>query len=152
MADHNNDLVGKLSPAPNPALQKLDRLVGTWTEAGPVSSGTATFDWLEGGFFMTQSFDFNHGGRSIKGIEYIGFDEDTQTLRSHLMDNWGDNFVYTWDIVGDALTISFGGKDSDNYFSGTFSADGNSYAGRWRWPEAEGSVGGYELTSTRSVR
>jgi hypothetical protein len=149
MADHNNAMVGHLPATPNAKLKHLERLVGTWRESGPVSSGQATFEWMEGGFFMIQRFDFTHSGRQIKGIEYIGYDEDTQTLRSHLMDNWGDNFVYTWEIDGDTLTIWFGDKGSDNFFKGTFSEDGASYSGRWQWPEGDGKLGGYALTATR---
>jgi hypothetical protein len=123
--------------------------VGTWKESGPESGGDATYEWMEGGFYLIQRFDFSHGGREIRGVEYVGFDEDTQTLRSHLMDNGGSNFTYTWDIQGDALTIWFGDKGSDNFFKAKFSEDGNSYTGRWQWPAGEGATGGYELTSTR---
>jgi hypothetical protein len=44
----------------------------------------------------------NAGAAPIITVEYIGFDEDTQTLRSHAMDNRGSNFAYTWEIDGGA--------------------------------------------------
>ncbi len=38
---------------PSPDLKSLDRLVGTWEMSGEVS-GTVSFEWMEGGFFLTR--------------------------------------------------------------------------------------------------
>jgi hypothetical protein len=57
MADNNNALVGKLPKTPNPALKKLERLVGTWRISGPDVEGEVTFEWMESGFFLIQHFD-----------------------------------------------------------------------------------------------
>lgn len=57
--------------------------------------GRVRFDWMQGGFFLVQDIDLNHGRRHIKGVEYIGYDADTETLRSHVIDNHGSNFAYT---------------------------------------------------------
>jgi hypothetical protein len=83
--------------------------------------------------------------QDVKGIEYIGFDEDTETLRSHYMDTRGSNFAYTWEVDGDTIRIWFGDKGSNNFFQGRFSEGGNSYSGRWQWPG-----GGYEATLRRT--
>ena len=76
--------------------------------------------------------------------EYIGFDEDTGTLRSHFMNTNGANFTYTWAVEGDTVRIWFGDKDSDNLFVGHFDKGRASYAGKWQWPG-----GGYEAKMTR---
>ncbi|MGI5132667.1 hypothetical protein ACQEVB_38100 [Pseudonocardia sp. CA-107938] len=145
MADNNNALAGNLPATPHPALRALDFMVGTWKETGPVASGTTTSEWMEGGFFLVRHIDFHTpGGRHIKAVEYVGFDEDTQTLRSHLMDNHGANFTYTYDIDGDTLTYWFGERGSDNFYRGTFDADRTGFSGRWQWPG-----GGYELDATK---
>jgi hypothetical protein len=99
---------------------------------------------MEGGFFLIQHVDCTGGGRQIKGIEYIGFDEDTKTLRSHYMDVNGSNFTYTWAVEGDTIRIWFGDRDSNNSFVGTFNKDGSSYSGAWKWPG-----GGYSATMRR---
>ncbi len=149
MADSNNYLAGRMPPMPNPALRTLDRLIGTWKQTGGYN-GTATYEWMEGGFFFIQHFDgITPYERHVKGVEYVGFDEDTQTLRSHLMGIDGSNFTYTWQIEGDTLTIWFGDNGSDNFFRGTFSKDGNTITGRWQWPDGEGKVGGYQAILTR---
>jgi hypothetical protein len=147
MADNNNNLVADMPSTPNPALKKLERLLGTWKISSDFVTGTVRFEWMEGGFFMLQHVDFQRDDHKIKGIEYIGFDEDTQTLRSHLMDNNGSNFTYTWDLEGDTLRIWFGEKDSDNFYVGHFNDAGDSYAGRWQWPG-----GGYEAVATKQTQ
>lgn len=149
MADDNNQMAGYLPKKPNPALKKLDTLVGTWRISGGYK-GTDVYEWMEGGFFFIHHFDgITHQGRHVKGIEYIGFDEDTQTLRSHLMGVDGMNFTYTWDVQGDDWTIWFGDKGSDNFWKAALGKDGATAEGRWQWPEGKGSVGGYVARMTR---
>jgi hypothetical protein len=143
MADNNNNLAGKINKTPNPALKKLERLIGTWQQSGEYN-GTSTFELMEGGFFIIQHFDGIIYGRHIKGIEYIGFDDDTKTLRSHLMGIDGSNFTYTWDMDGNTWTIWFGEKGSDNFYTGIISKDGDTVTGGWQWPG-----GGYKATLTR---
>jgi len=100
---------------------------------------------MEGGFFLIQHIDFVQGGTKIKGIEYIAYDQDTDTLRSHYMDTMGSNFTYTWALDGKTLHINFGNKDSDMYFEGTFNDDNSEYSGAWHYPDG----GGYDATLTR---
>ena len=103
-----------------------------------------SFEWMEGGFFMVQRVDAVGGGRKIRGVEYIGFDPDTATLRSHYLDIHGSNFTYTWELERNQIRIWFGEKHSDNHFEGTFAEDGQVYAGAWQWPG-----GGYSVKMTR---
>src|SRR5919198_5185101 len=150
MGDNNNARAGELRNTPHPDLAKLEPLVGRWTVSGPTVEGHIEYEWMDGGFFLVQHIDITAWGRPIRGVEYIGFDEDTQTLRSHFMDNNGSNFTYTWDLDADTLRIWFGEKDSDNFFRGTFSESGDAYSGRWQWPDGQGGTGGYEATMMRA--
>ncbi len=149
MAENNNALVGKLPETPNPALRKLERLIGKWKITGDDAHGETVFEWMEGGFFLIQRFEMKQGGSDIKGIEYTGFDEETETLRSRLMQTDGSRFTYTYEIEGDTFWYYFGDKGSDSYSLSKFSEDGNSYFGRWQWTEADGKSYGYEYTATR---
>ncbi len=156
MSDDTNTPAQPQPPAPNPALKSLDRLVGTWKVSGPEIDGQITFEWMEGDFFLVQHFDLDHSGHKIKGIEIIGFERgweqleqaadhtSSQDITSHLFDNQGSTFTYTWEVDGDTLTIWGGSKGSPAFYKGTFSADGNTNTGAWQWPG-----GGYESTMTR---
>jgi hypothetical protein len=127
------------------ALHTLDRLVGTWAVDGPSSSGTIRYSWFEGDAFVVQTVDLvASDGEVTRGVEYIGWDPESQTLRSHYFASSGEILEYTYDLSGDTLTIWFGGPDSPAKFVGTFDATGNRNTGGWQWPG-----GGYESNMTR---
>lgn len=128
----------------NDTLRSLEPLVGTWTIDGPGSSGTVTYEWMDGGGFLVQHVDLVADGQHSRGIEYIGYDEETGTLRSHFFASSGEILEYTYDLSRDTLTIWFGGKDSPAKFVGVFDADKTRNTGAWQWPG-----GGYESNMTR---
>ena len=76
-------------PRPNPALRGLDKLVGTWDVSGPTICGRVTFEWMEGGFFLVQRIDLDHGVSRIEGTEYIGYDESNGVFKSYVFSNQG---------------------------------------------------------------
>jgi hypothetical protein len=57
-------------PQPDPALRRLDRLVGTWAMEGNLVGsdeknirGETTFGWLSGGFFLEQRAHIDSSAR-----------------------------------------------------------------------------------------
>jgi hypothetical protein len=59
-------------PQPDPALRRLDRLVGSWTMEGNLVGsddhnirGQTTFRWLPGGFFLEQRARIDFAGQQI---------------------------------------------------------------------------------------
>ena len=74
-------------PTPDPALRRLDRLVGRWTMEGNLVGsdernikGETTFRWLPGGFFLEQRAHIDFMGLQIDALELIGYDPETDTL------------------------------------------------------------------------
>ena len=132
------------SMTPAPALRSLDRLLGTWQVTGPDLDGQVTFTWMPGGFFLMQQVDLQQNGQQTQGIEIIGYDSDSNSLKSRYFDSNGSILEYTWEVSDTTLTIWFGSADSPAFYRGQFSADGNTNAGAWEWPG-----GGYESTMTR---
>lgn len=134
---------------PNPDLQKLTRLVGTWQVSGD-AQGQVRYEWAEGGFFLMQHFDLMHDGRPIKGIEVIGHlrqlegepSEDIWTRVYSFAD--GLTLDYVYELERGTLTIWGGGKGSPAFYRGTFSADSATVTGAWQWPG-----GGYTANMTR---
>ena len=81
-------------PAPDPALRRLDRFVGTWSMEGHLigsdditARGQTTFRWLPGGFFLEQRNTLNFLGMEIDSLELIGYDPETGTFPSSVYSN-----------------------------------------------------------------
>jgi hypothetical protein len=126
-------------PQPDPALKRLNRLVGRWSMEGrPVGSkettitGETAFRWLPGGFFLEQRLQMDFMGLDIDSLELIGYDPETNTFPSTVFSNLSPApLPYRWRIEGDAVTIGVSYGPLDATFTGTWRADG-SFSGGWR--------------------
>ncbi len=108
---------------------------------------------MEGGFYLVQRVDIDHVGQRIKGIEYIeyiGYDESNDNLKSYFFGNTGPGpfggvaLEYVWEVDEDTLKIWGGYVGSPASFEDEFGDDHDTVAGRWDWPGGE-----YEATMTR---
>ncbi|MFN8386031.1 MAG: hypothetical protein U0V48_12530 [Anaerolineales bacterium] len=136
-------------PKPNPDMKRLERLVGTWKQSGDVH-GETTYEWMDGGFFLLQHINFDQDGQKTTGMEVIGHlqlygEEPSKDIRSRYYGGEGVTFDYTYEIVGDTLTIWMGERGSPAYYKGTFSDNDNTLSGGWVYPGG----GGYKAISTR---
>ncbi len=143
MAD-NSKPQDQNTPKPDPALKRLNRLVGSWSMKGrPLGSnedsitGTTTFKWLHGtkgtSFFLQQDMKMDYAGTTIKSREIIGYNPRTKTFSSYVYSNMApDPWPYKWDVKGGKLTISIKSGRMNATFHGKFSRDGNSFSGGWR--------------------
>lgn len=143
-------------PQPDPALKKLEPLVGTRELKGHLTdsnneniSGRTTFQWLPGGFFLQQDIELNFMGMPIKSHELIGFDPENQKLASLVYSNMSPVALpYTWDVEGDRLTITVNYGRLDATFTGSISG---KFGGAWKPnPGADPNVNvAYELSGKR---
>lgn len=146
--DEGYDPAGRSRPGPDPDLQSLNRLTGTWTVSGG-ADGTVTYEWAEGGFFLLQHVEL--GGS--RGLEVIGHDhrygeEPSADIRSHYYGfGEGETLDYTYEIVDDTLTIWMGERGSPAYYQGTFDAGATTLTGAWHYPGG----GGYSTVSTKAT-
>ena len=129
---------------PHPSLRTLDVLVGTWQVSGPGHHGTVAYEWMPGGHFLIQQVNLVQDDQSTTGVEYIGYDADSGTLKSHYFGSTGDILEYVYEVTDRELTIWFGEPGSPARYHGTFDAGANSATGAWSWPG-----GGYDSTMTR---
>lgn len=137
------------TPQPNPDLKTLERLIGTWQMSGD-TQGTVTYEWMEGGFFLIQHFDFELHDHRVKGIEIIGHlqpfgEAPSEAIKSRAYDSVGNTLDYVYELQDNILMIWGGEKGSPAYYKGTFSKDDNTCAGEWIYPGG----GGYTSTMTR---
>jgi uncharacterized protein DUF1579 len=148
-----------LPPGPDPAIQRLDRFVGTWEITGRTLdaeednvSGRLTFEWLPGGFFLQQRVQIDFMGLDIRGLEIIGYDPATGRFPSTVYSNLvGVPIPYEYDVQGDKVTIRTelaGGAT----FTGTWGGDGSSMSGGWRPDEGKEGPGNvaYDISGHRA--
>jgi hypothetical protein len=142
-------------PGPDPALKRLERLVGSWKITGRTLDseveniyGSVSIQWLPGGFFLEQRGKLHFMGITVLSLEIVGYDPSTGYFSSHVYSNM-DVLPgrYFWDVVGNVVTHW---TEAATY-TGTFSEDGNIIAGGWR-PKQGLAIGGnaaYDATMTR---
>jgi len=133
----------------HPDRERLDCLVGTWHVTGG-AVGTATYEWMDGRFFLIQHVELEQFGERVHGFEVIGHNQDFGSepdaeIRSCFYGNMGDTLRYVYEVDGDILTSWGGEKGSPAFYRGTFSPDGNVVSGDWVYPGG----GGYSSTMTR---
>jgi hypothetical protein len=127
-------------PAPDLALRRLDRFIGTWSMEGHLVGsdditirGQATYRWVPGGFFLEQHVTMDFLGLQIDSLELIGYDPETGTFPSTVYSNLSPApLPYRWEVDDDTvrITVSYGPLDAT--FTGTFGDDGESFGGGWR--------------------
>jgi len=140
---------------PDPALKRLEKLVGTWSIKGRTLdsqddniSGQVTIEWLPGGFFLQQLGEMEFMGSKIHSLEIVGYDPSTKAFFSNVYSNMaGVPAPYEWDVQGNVVTH----WTEESKYTGILSEDGNILSGGWR-PE-EGKEGpenvAYDATMTR---
>jgi hypothetical protein len=133
---------------PDPALRKLDVLVGKWELSGRTLdtaedniTGWVNFEWLPGGFFLQANGEIDFMGRKVQSLEILGYDPETQIFPANVYSNMDGRVTkYYWDIQGNTVTHWTEGSK----YTGTLSEDGHILSGGW-WP-MEGIEGSPEST------
>ena len=112
-------------------LRSLDRLIGVWAVSDPhgddTIEGHIVYEWLVGRRFLIQQVNL----AGIKGLEVIGYDENSGTLRSHYFDSTGEVLQYRYELDGNRIAVAIDMEGRKGRFTGTFAEDGNSYRGSW---------------------
>jgi hypothetical protein len=127
-------------PKPDPALKRLNRLVGSWRMEGHLVGsdennikGEATFRWLPGGFFLEQRISLDFMGMKIESQELIGYDPESKSYPSTVFSNMSPTpLPYRWEVDDDKLKISVSYGPLDATFEGKFAQDEESFGGGWR--------------------
>jgi hypothetical protein len=141
----------------DPALERLDALVGEWTlEAGPPGgpawpgSGRVAFEWLEGRTFLIQRWTVDLP-EAPDGIAIIGLGDEPGTFRQHYFDSRGVHRVYEMTLDAGVWKLSRDAPDPfPQRYTGTFEDDGNTITGRWeKLEEGEDWSTDFDLTYAR---
>lgn len=150
-----NETRPAFATAPDPALRRLDRLVGTWTLVGRSLgsdeddiSGRLTMEWMPGGFFMLQHGDWDIVGMRMKTLEILHYDPETDTFPATVYTSMtASPLPYHWEVSGNAIRHWVEGAT----YTGEFSDDGDTITGGWRPSEGVEQTAGnaYDATMTR---
>lgn len=142
---------------PDPALKRLEKLVGTWKITGRTLdsqedniSGQVVIEWLPGGFFLQQRGEMSVMGFHMQSLEIIGYEPSTKAFSAYVYSSMsGTPLRYQWDVQGSTVTHWTEGAK----YTGTFSADGTILAGGWRPEGSEATPGNaYDATMIRVDR
>jgi len=125
-------------------MDSLGAFIGEWSMDAPAFQGPpgrATFEWMPGGKFLVERWDagtIRVGEEDIEftGIAIVGFDSAKQNYLQHYFDSRGVARVYQMSFTDGVWklwreTEDFSRLDFSQRFTGTFSDDGKSIAGRW---------------------
>lgn len=108
------------APPPDPELERLQPLVGTWRNEDhtldsvlglgvPVTS-LESFFWLDGGYFLVHTYETVFGDEPAqKGVNYWMYDSDRRKFRIIFFSNNGPysdaGSRYTGEVAGGKLTL-----------------------------------------------
>jgi hypothetical protein len=150
----NNPLIGQI-PKPDPALERLEKLIGKWELKGRTLdsnedniTGWSTFEWMPGGFFLKSEGEINFKGFMMNSLEIITYDPKSNIFPSRVYSSMsGTIFSYVWDVQGN--TVMHAGLGAT--YRGTISEDGNTLVGGWRPDEGTPVTDGaaYDAVMTR---
>lgn len=135
-------------PTPDPALKRLEFLVGTWkvagtTEASPAGpagrvESTETYEWLDGGFFLVHHWNgtMEIGGVAMvdTGYEFFEYRPETQEYHARFFNNFGPyddtGSVYKGTFTGDTFSITGPARRTfDRNDDGTIAANSEMQVG-----------------------
>jgi hypothetical protein len=142
----------------NPALERLEGLVGQWTmEAGPPGGppwpgeAAVTFDWLEGRTFLIERWRIDLP-EAPDGIAIIGTGDEPESFRQHYFDSRGVHRIYEMTLIDGEWRLWRDAPDPfPQRFTGTFSEDGKTIAGRWEKQESGGWETDFDLTYRKAA-
>jgi Protein of unknown function (DUF1579) len=108
------------APPPDQELRRLEPLLGKWRamehsqnsvlgQGVPVTS-TESFDWLDGGYFLVQTYETVFGDEPAQtGVNYWGYDSAAKRFRIIFFSNNGpfteEGNRYQGEVAGHTLTF-----------------------------------------------
>ncbi|HYN87601.1 MAG TPA: hypothetical protein VER55_03680 [Ardenticatenaceae bacterium] len=118
-------------------LERLEALVGGWnielrlpTEPPMMVQARASFEWLPGNFFLVYRSEADNPDFP-RGESIIGCDNSLGTYSMLYSDSRGVTRLYAMSLSDGEWKLWRDDPSFPQRFTGTFSADGRTIAGRW---------------------
>jgi hypothetical protein len=124
----------------NPALERLNVLVGEWNieitemsfdeDKTAVVRGRASFEWIEGRAFLIERSEVPDT-EFPRGISVIGPDDSAETYGMLYFDSRGVSRIYQMSLSGNVWKLWRDFPGFSQRFIGTFSDDRKIISARW---------------------
>jgi hypothetical protein len=132
----NNKTLNWDSTDENPALKKLDILIGDWQISGshrlipnPIT-GKINFSWFNGKSFLIMRIDFNRSGPP-NSTAIIGSDDKAEKLSMIYFDERGVSRIYEIEFSDNTLKMQRNFPGFSQRFTGIVKDNGNIIEGVW---------------------
>ncbi len=132
----NNKTLNWKSTDKNPALKKLDILIGDWEITGkhrlipkPIK-GKINFSWFNGKSFLIMRTDFNQSGPP-NSTAIIGSDDKAEKLSMLYFDERGVSRIYDVVFNNNVLKMERNHPGFSQRFKGIVNDNGNTIEGAW---------------------
>jgi hypothetical protein len=119
--------------------KQLNKFVGKWDTTGRVLStdktpeveitGTDTYEWLPGEFFLLHEADVHMGTERNQTLEVIGFSQRPGEYTMQYYDSKGDSGKMIASVQNDSWTFY------NLRFTGGFKTDNHEFSGVWEQSE-----------------
>ncbi len=117
---------------PNPSLQPLNILIGTWKTTvkhrllpDTVFHGQTSFEWLEGRAFVMMRAEVDHPDFPV-GVAVIGRDDTHEGYVMIQVDSRGESRIHDMSLEGNVWTMSRNAPKFSQRVIGTISGDGKT--------------------------
>ncbi|UKT62188.1 hypothetical protein [Pedobacter mucosus] len=114
----------------NVQLKKLEAFIGSWntegiTNEGLILSGTDSYEWIDGCFFVVHRVNISINKKKTEAIEIIYYDDLENVFRCQSFNNEGNITISTLKIIDDLILIFA----DDERFIGNFKP--GAIVGKW---------------------
>jgi hypothetical protein len=141
---------------PNPKIQSLQQLIGTWSTTGhhPMVPGTTfhgrtSFEWIEGGAFLMMRSEIDEP-EIPSGMAIIGSDDSSDVMTMIYFDERGVSRIYELTAEGNVVRWWRNSPEISQRCAVTVSEDGKTMQTKAEFSKDHGPWGqDLELTYTR---
>ncbi len=141
MPENSNTQSADQRSYPNPTVQRLAKLVGTWDtevrfpqDEAAMKGARVTFEWLEEGHFLVQR---SHGqsGDFPQSFTVMGCDDGVGSFTMLYYDSRGVSRIYQMSLTATEWKLWREAPGFSQRFTGTFSDDGKTIHAAWEKSE-----------------
>lgn len=141
------------APSHYEQLKALEWMVGTWVDEDETARIETEVKWTKNRNFLTRSFSITIGDRiDMSGMQIIGWDASTKTIRSWTFDSDGGFAEATWAYKQDRWFVRNKGILADGRFASGVNVIKPVNADSFTWQTIERTAGGELLPNVDEVR